>query len=62
MLRCIYSEIIYVLECDDGKYGYNCTYNCSGHCLSDSTCNKQTGHCDGGCEPGYTAKDCSNGI
>lgn len=47
------------VECDDGTYGYGCANNCSVHCLNDSLCNKQTGHCDKGCDPGYTENDCS---
>lgn len=50
-----------VIGCDDGTYGYDCGNNCSGHCLNDSSCNKQTGHCDKGCELGYTNTDCSKG-
>lgn len=46
-------------ECGDGTYGYNCVNNCSGHCLNNSLCNKQTGHCDRGCNPGYANSDCS---
>ncbi|XP_065933837.1 receptor-type tyrosine-protein phosphatase epsilon [Magallana gigas] len=46
-------------ECVSGTYGHNCVNNCSSHCLNDSTCNKQTGHCDRGCNPGYTINDCS---
>lgn len=42
------------LACDDGSYGYDCVNNCSGHCLNGSHCNKQAGHCDKGCNPGYT--------
>lgn len=48
-----------VTECDDGTYGYNCVNNCSGHCLSEFSCNKQTGQCDRECNPGYTNSDCS---
>ncbi|XP_065930258.1 uncharacterized protein [Magallana gigas] len=48
-----------VQECNNGTYGYNCVNNCSGHCLNNSPCNKQTGHCDGGCIPGYTDPYCS---
>lgn len=48
-------------ECEDGTYGYDCTNNCSGHCLKDSPCNKQTGHCSGGCKPGYTNSNCNKG-
>lgn len=46
-------------ECDDGTYGYSCVNYCSGHCLNDSPCNKQTGLCDRGCNPGYTNGNCS---
>lgn len=57
----IISSSIIVTECDDGAYGYNCVNNCSGHCLQNSPCNKQTGHCDKGCNPGYTHSDCNKG-
>uniref|UniRef100_K1PJI1 Scavenger receptor class F member 2 n=1 Tax=Magallana gigas TaxID=29159 RepID=K1PJI1_MAGGI len=46
-------------ECGDGTYGYGCVNNCSGHCLNDSPCNKQTGYCDRGCNPGYKDDKCS---
>lgn len=50
-----------VIECDDGTYGYNCVNTCSVHCVNDSHCNKQTGNCDRGCNPGYTYSDCEKG-
>lgn len=50
-----------VIDCDNRTYGYNCVYNCSGHCLDNSPCNKQTGLCDRGCNPGYTNSNCSKG-
>ena len=46
-------------ECSDGAYGYGCVNNCSGHCMNDFPCNKQTGYCDRGCKPGYTDASCS---
>lgn len=49
------------IECKNGTYGYNCVNSCSGHCLNDFACNKQTGHCDGGCDPGYTNSGCNKG-
>ena len=48
-----------VVECRNWTYGNNCVHNCSGNCLNDSTCNKQTGHCDRGCKPGYTNALCN---
>ena len=46
------------VACKDGTYGNNCVHNCSGNCLNDSPCNKQTGHCDTGCKPGFTNTLC----
>lgn len=40
---------------------YNCAKNCSFHCLHDYLCDKQTGRCHGGCDPGYTNSDCKKG-
>lgn len=57
----VYGYQIPVIECEDGTYGYNCTNNCSGQCLHNSPCNKYTGHCDNGCNPGYTNSDCIKG-
>lgn len=50
-----------ITECIDGTYGENCTQRCSGNCLKNLPCNKQTGICDNGCIPGYTNKNCSSG-
>lgn len=60
-LKKIVIYIIGIIECHEGAFGYNCVNNCSGHCLNNSACNKQTGHCDRGCNPGYTKSDCSKG-
>ena len=48
-----------VAVCEDGTFGYGCIKNCSGNCLEESLCNKQTGHCEGGCKPGYTNALCN---
>lgn len=50
-----------VTECIDGTYGYKCVHNCSGQCVNNSPCDKQTGHCGRGCNPGYTDSYCSKG-
>lgn len=52
---------ITITECVDGTYGDNCTHRCSGNCLKNLPCNKQTGICNDGCIPGYTNKNCSSG-
>ena len=48
----------FFVECN-GTYGNNCVHNCSGNCLDDSPCNRQTGQCDMGCKPGYTNALCN---
>lgn len=51
-------SIFRFLECDDGNYGYDYVNNCSVNCSNDSPCNKQTGHCDEGCD---LSNNCSEG-
>ncbi|XP_056002467.1 multiple epidermal growth factor-like domains protein 10 isoform X2 [Ostrea edulis] len=46
-------------KCKMGTYGPNCIYNCSGHCLNDGICNRETGYCDTGCKSGYTGRYCN---
>ena len=48
-----------VAVCEDWTFGNDCINNCSGNCLDDSPCNKQTGYCEGGCKPGYTNAVCN---
>lgn len=48
-------------ECVNGTFGYDCVKKCSGHCVYDSPCNKKTGVCDMGCNPGYFDTYCSRG-
>nr|XP_022305549.1 uncharacterized protein LOC111112375 isoform X5 [Crassostrea virginica] len=57
----VFTELceVTVRECDDGAYGYGCVNNCSGYCLNDTPCDKETGHCDIGCAPGYINAFCS---
>lgn len=57
-----YTRFCMVLACEKGTFGYDCLNNCSVNCLNDSLCNKQNGHCDRGCNPGYTNTDCSKGM
>lgn len=48
-------------ECIEGSYGSKCHHQCSGHCLDSVTCNHVTGHCDGGCDKGWTGDLCDKG-
>lgn len=50
---CVYSE------CDDGNFGENCIDKCNATCRS---CNKTTGICDNGCQPGWRGLNCQDGI
>lgn len=45
------------LDCDNGTDDIDCINRC--HCLNNYPCNKQTGNCEGGCNPGYTNSNCS---
>lgn len=44
-------------ECKNDQY-----VKCIGYCLINSPYNKQTGYCDGGCNPEYTYSYCDKGI
>ncbi|XP_041379554.1 multiple epidermal growth factor-like domains protein 11 [Gigantopelta aegis] len=49
--------------CDSDHYGSLCSVSCSNrHCDQTngiSRCDKITGRCDTGCEPGWTGPDCT---
>ena len=55
------SFLLFYLVCDNSTYGNNCVHNCSRNCLNYSPCNKETGHCKAGCNPGYTNVLCNQG-
>lgn len=46
--------------CNDGEYGVNCLFNCSGHCLNGEVCNKTDGRCRS-CAVGYKEMRCDKG-
>lgn len=56
---CIISYIM--LECSYGYYGERCSNKC-GQCLNSTACHHVTGTCVNGCEPGYKAPNCTEGI
>lgn len=49
-------------ECKEGWYGVNCKQQCERHCRDGATCNQVTGHCDRGCEAGWTGDMCDKGF
>lgn len=44
--------------CNEGRYGKNCTQNCSKNCHGD-VCNHVDGSCS--CKHGWEGSDCSKG-
>lgn len=47
----------YSLECDIGRYGYDC-YDTCGHCIDPAECNHVTGTCRTGCAAGCRGRLC----
>ncbi|XP_078330357.1 uncharacterized protein LOC111113842 [Crassostrea virginica] len=45
-------------ECPEGLYGRNCSQNCSMTCGDPGDCDIMTGHCNGGCQVGWTGAKC----
>ena len=65
----IFTVVYYILtECSPGLYGENCQGFCSPNCRKTGVCDRVTGHCEGGCQPGWkgkicdTSKDVNSGI
>ena len=52
---------MFLLECNDGTFGYNCE-ECHKGC-KDGMCEKfsENGHCSYGCYPGYKGNTCAGG-
>ena len=59
VIRKLGYQCSFVAACNDGTFGIDCLNNCSGQCLHGAPCNKQTGLCDRGCNPGYTNIFCN---
>lgn len=55
-----YSGQLCTNECPPGYYGNDCRYKCSLNCNVNSTCDKSTGQCIGGCKPGWTGIMCDH--
>lgn len=47
-----------ILECQLGYYGENCRNWCSVNCNVTRRCDRFTGSCNGGCQPGWTGNTC----
>ncbi|XP_078330374.1 uncharacterized protein LOC111112521 [Crassostrea virginica] len=49
-------------DCSFGLYGSNCSQNCSMTCGDPGECDMRTGHCNGGCQVGWTGAMCETGF
>ena len=47
---------IFPTECEDGKYGLECSVDC-GKCVNSTNCNHVGGECSLGCAPGWQNSD-----
>nr|XP_022309509.1 platelet endothelial aggregation receptor 1-like isoform X2 [Crassostrea virginica] len=45
-------------DCPEGLFGRNCSQNCSMTCGDPGRCDIMTGHCNGGCQVGWTGAKC----
>lgn len=52
--------INYLIDCDGGKYGQNCSSLC-GHCLKKEQCHYINATCSNGCDSGYRGSECTQG-
>ena len=53
-----YYTSYFLKECDDFHYGFNCNETCNVNCKG---CNRTTGECQNGCNPGWTGNRCREG-
>ena len=52
----------FFVACEDGYFGDMCTQKCSENCNQAGICNKTTGVCLDGCQPGWMGDFCDSGI
>ncbi|XP_078328406.1 uncharacterized protein LOC111115159 [Crassostrea virginica] len=48
-------------DCPERLYGRNCLQHCSMTCGDPGKCDIMTGHCNGGCQVGWTGSMCEKG-
>lgn len=46
-----------IIVCNEGIYGVNCLFNCSGNCFDGKVCDKVNGNCSF-CVDGYKGLKC----
>ena len=57
IIRCVLLSN-FLKGCIDGRYGNDCSKNCSQFCRNQ-TCEQNTGICAYGCLKGYTGGECN---
>ena len=45
-------------ECLGGLYGNNCNGTCNSNCVNPGQCDRVSGECNGGCQPGWRNPKC----
>jgi len=56
-LPCMLHVLLFVTECADGTFGVDCEWVCNCR-LASEVCNKSTGECASGCQPGFAGLGC----
>lgn len=46
------------IACPVGSFGYDCQAKCSVHCAVPDRCDRVTGECEDGCQPGWKGVTC----
>lgn len=57
----INNRLLHFAACSRSFYGKNCMEQCSKNCNETTSCDRVTGGCEGGCEPGWTGITCNDG-
>lgn len=53
------AESIYILVCEEGRFGQDCALKCNTTCQG---CNNVNGVCDTGCKTGWKGVYCHEGL
>ncbi|XP_062585191.1 multiple epidermal growth factor-like domains protein 11 [Saccostrea cucullata] len=53
-----YKQCNHINGCSVGTFGNNCEQNCNKNCGVPYQCDRTTGECEGGCQPGWEGPQC----
>ena len=54
-----YDVLFFLKGCPRSVFGINCLNSCSVHCQVPMECDRVTGHCFNGCQPGWGDHTCN---